>query len=99
MRFAANKPRQINNRRINCKFAMYSGLLPKGLTEADLSSDNEEDVKEDTKCESPAEKCSAAEGNTDSRVEVHSPHNDPDSPTCSLPGIPQEMWQVCCFCT
>ncbi|XP_076025348.1 protein FAM204A isoform X2 [Genypterus blacodes] len=69
---------------------MYSGLLPKGLTEADLSSENEE---EEPKCESLAEKLSSAEGNTESHVEVHPPLYDPDSPTCSLSGISQEMWQ------
>ncbi|KAF7669939.1 hypothetical protein LDENG_00115150 [Lucifuga dentata] len=80
---------------------MYSGLLPKGLTEADLSSDNEEeDVKEEREnrtCESSAEKLSFSGENTGSNVEVQSPHtpNDPDreSSTCSMPGISQETWQ------
>lgn len=80
---------------------MYSGLLPQGLTEADLSSDNEEDdvnkERENRKCESNAEKLSFSGENTDTNVEVQSPHtlnnSDGDAPTCSMPGISQEMWQ------
>ncbi|XP_029305934.1 protein FAM204A isoform X2 [Cottoperca gobio] len=80
---------------------MYSGLLPKGLTEDDLSPDDEEDdveeKREGEKCESSAEKLSSAGENTVSVVEAHSTHTacdaDSDSPTCSMPGISQEMWQ------
>ncbi|XP_044071228.1 protein FAM204A isoform X1 [Siniperca chuatsi] len=84
---------------------MYSGLLPKGLTEDDLSPDDEEDEQDDDveekregeKCESSAEKLRSAGENTDSVVEAQSTHAaidaDSDSPICSLPGISQEMWQ------
>lgn len=69
---------------------MYSGLLPKGLTEEDLSPDDEEDAVE--------EKVDAGK-NTGSPLEVQpapayrEPHSE--SPTDSMPGISQEMWQVC----
>ncbi len=87
---------------------MYSGLLPKGLTEDDLSPDDEEDEQEEDVGEkrergrgSSAEKLSSAGGNTGSVVEGQSTHaaSDADSepPTCSMPGISQEMWQVCRF--
>ncbi|CAK6962436.1 protein FAM204A isoform X3 [Scomber scombrus] len=75
---------------------MYSGLLPKGLTEEDLSPDDEEQTEGDN-CESSAEKRSFVGGNTGYMVEEKSSHNvtdaDCESATCSLPGISQEMWQ------
>eukprot|EP00064_Thunnus_orientalis_P002330 superscaffoldBa00000164_g2337 len=75
---------------------MYSGLLPKGLTEDDLSPDDEEQ-REGEKCESSAEKWSSVGGNTGSMVEEQSSHTvsdaDYESATSSLPGISQEMWQ------
>lgn len=80
---------------------MYSGLLPKGLTEDDLSPDDEEDddVEEKREGEKCAEKLSSAGENTVSVMEAQSTHiasdEDSDSPTCSMPGISQEMWQVC----
>ncbi|TKS85300.1 Protein FAM204A [Collichthys lucidus] len=68
---------------------MYSGLLPKGLTEDDLSPDDEEE-------DVAVEKRRGGE-NTDSVVEAQSTHAasdaHSDSPTCSMPGISQEMWQ------
>ncbi|XP_049927036.1 protein FAM204A isoform X1 [Epinephelus moara] len=80
---------------------MYSGLLPKGLTEDDLSPDDEEDDVEEKrergKCESSAEKLGSAGEDTVSVVEAQPTHTasgaDSDSPTCSMPGISQEMWQ------
>nr|XP_046257713.1 protein FAM204A isoform X2 [Scatophagus argus] len=80
---------------------MYSGLLPKDLTEEDLSPDDEGDVeekrKESEKCDSSSEKLSCAEESTVSVVKTQSTHGasdaDSDSPTCSMPGIPPEMWQ------
>ncbi|KAF0027230.1 hypothetical protein F2P81_019971 [Scophthalmus maximus] len=79
---------------------MYSGLLPKGLTEDDLSPSDEEDeqqggVEEKT---TEGEKCgSSAGGHISSVVEALSTRTacdaDSDSPTCSLPGISQGMWQ------
>lgn len=83
---------------------MYSGLLPNGLTEDDLSPDDEEEndakkMSEGEKCEISGEKLSSAGENTGSVVEAHPSHTgsdaDSDSPTCSMPGISQEMWQVC----
>uniref|UniRef100_A0A3B4F581 Family with sequence similarity 204 member A n=1 Tax=Pundamilia nyererei TaxID=303518 RepID=A0A3B4F581_9CICH len=76
---------------------MYSGLLPSGLTEDDLSSDDEEDKPGDLEDEKREfEKGSAK--NTCSLEESQSTHTaDSDSPTCSMPGISQEMWQVCCI--
>lgn len=75
---------------------MYSGLLPKGLTEDDLSPDDEEQ-REGEKCESSAEKWSSVGGNTGSMVEEQSSHTvsdaDYESATSRLPGISQEMWQ------
>lgn len=79
---------------------MYSGLLPKGLTEEELSTDEEEqetagERREDDECEASATNfCSAGE-NTSSAVETQPTHTNSDSPTCSMPGISQEMWQVC----
>ncbi|XP_031140115.1 protein FAM204A isoform X6 [Sander lucioperca] len=80
---------------------MYSGLLPKGLTEGDLSPDDEEDDVEEKRevenCEISAERLSSAGENTGSVVEAQSTHTgsdaDSDSLTCSMPGISQEMWQ------
>lgn len=73
---------------------MYSGLLPKGLTEDDLSTDEEEQTEGENRESSVGE-------NTGSIVEEQSSHTVTDadckSATCSLPGISQEMWQVRCF--
>lgn len=76
---------------------MYSGLLPSGLTEDDLSPDDEEDKPGDLEDEKRQfEKGSAK--NTCSLEESQPTHTaDSDSPTCSMPGISQEMWQVCCI--
>lgn len=88
---------------------MYSGFLPKGLTEEDLSPDDdgdeqESDVdkeKEGKKTESCDEKLSSARESKASVVDAQPTSTVSDanseSPTCSLPGISQEMWQVCCF--
>uniref|UniRef100_A0A669DLP9 Family with sequence similarity 204 member A n=1 Tax=Oreochromis niloticus TaxID=8128 RepID=A0A669DLP9_ORENI len=72
---------------------MYSGLLPSGLTEDDLSPDDEEDKPGDLEDEKRQfEKGSAK--NTCSLEESQPTHTaDSDSPTCSMPGISQEMWQ------
>ncbi|KAI4813245.1 hypothetical protein KUCAC02_024584, partial [Chaenocephalus aceratus] len=80
---------------------MYSGLLPKGFTEDDLSPDDDEDEAEEQRegeqCESSAEKLSSVGENTVSVKETQSTHtaceSDNESPTCSMPGISQEMWQ------
>ncbi|XP_062257455.1 protein FAM204A isoform X2 [Platichthys flesus] len=64
---------------------MYSGLLPKGLTEDDLSDDEQEEAVEE---ERTMEKC-------ESSVIRDAPltHTVSGSPTSSLPGVSQEMWQ------
>ncbi|KAM9344598.1 protein FAM204A isoform 2-T2 [Symphorus nematophorus] len=78
---------------------MYSGLLPKGLTEDDLSPDEEEGEQEDGVEEKTreGEKLSSAGENTHSVVEAQSTQAasgaDSDAPTCSMPGTSQEMWQ------
>ncbi|XP_040904984.1 protein FAM204A isoform X2 [Toxotes jaculatrix] len=76
---------------------MYSGLLPKGLTEDDLSScDGEDEQEDDAEKKAEGEKCESSAGvNISSVVETQSTHTASvaDSPTCSLPGISQEMWQ------
>lgn len=75
---------------------MYSGLLPKGLTEDDLSPDDEDEEEEKR---TDGEKWSSAGENTGSPVEAKPNNTAPDAdtelPTCSLPGISQETWQVC----
>uniref|UniRef100_UPI0037E7A0BC protein FAM204A isoform X3 n=1 Tax=Semicossyphus pulcher TaxID=241346 RepID=UPI0037E7A0BC len=81
---------------------MYSGLLPKGFTEDDLSPDDEqddtkEDVEEKKEAQCSAKKLSSVGENKGSVVEAQSTHmasdSDSDSPTCRMPGISQEMWQ------
>ncbi|XP_035519602.1 protein FAM204A isoform X2 [Morone saxatilis] len=81
---------------------MYSGLLPKGVTEDDLSPDDQEDEQgdgvdgrkeeeeEQKKCEGSAEKLSSV----GEKQSTHAASDaDSDSPTCGIPGISQEMWQ------
>ncbi|XP_030012295.1 protein FAM204A isoform X2 [Sphaeramia orbicularis] len=74
---------------------MYSGLLPKGLTEDDLSPDDDEEEEEKKRRDS--EKLSSTGENTGSPVEAKANNTasgaDTELPTCSLPGIPQETWQ------
>lgn len=82
---------------------MYSGLLPEGLTEDDLSPDDEDDeqegeaaqrmMREGEKCGSSAAKLNSTGGNT--RTNSAASEADSEYPTCSMPGISQEMWQVC----
>ncbi|KAM6997166.1 protein FAM204A [Tautogolabrus adspersus] len=81
---------------------MYNGLLPKGLTEEDLSPDDEQDDTKDNVAEkeegdSSAKKLGSAGENKGSGVESQSTHTagdlDSDSPVCRMPGISQEMWQ------
>lgn len=81
---------------------MYSGLLPNGLTEDDLSLSDEDDEQAGDVEEKRTEHekfDSSALRKPSSVVEAQSTHTaadaDSDSPTCSMPGISQEMWQVC----
>lgn len=67
---------------------MYSGLLPKGLSEADLSPDEEEentqDEKQSSRTTTETEKCPEETSSSSS--------SPPDS---CLPGVSQDLWQVC----
>ncbi|XP_056465363.1 protein FAM204A [Gadus chalcogrammus] len=83
---------------------MYSGLLPKGFTESDLSSDAEEvgqcEEEQGNKSNSCTENVRGIAGqSTLTAVEVDSsqtpadPQQDKEPPTDILPGISQEMWQ------
>uniref|UniRef100_H2MGI1 Family with sequence similarity 204 member A n=1 Tax=Oryzias latipes TaxID=8090 RepID=H2MGI1_ORYLA len=64
---------------------MYSGLLPKGLTEEDLSPD-EEDGGE---CSVKPPGCPAGP----STAETASAHGGSNPQTGDMPGVPQEMWR------
>lgn len=68
---------------------MYSGLLPKGLTEEDLSPDDEAE-EDDVRCPLQPPGCSAEI----STAENPSAHGSRDPQTADMPGISQEMWQV-----
>lgn len=74
---------------------MYSGLLPEDLTEDELSPDEEEDEQE----ENVEGTCDRAAGKSNSVVEAQSISEarniDSHFPTCGLPGVSKEMWQVC----
>ncbi|XP_072247483.1 protein FAM204A [Leuresthes tenuis] len=82
---------------------MYSGLLPKGITEEELSPDEEEDAQGDDLEQNRDGKNGSAENfrcateNIGSVVEAQSTATDreadKDSPTSSMPGISPEMWQ------
>lgn len=69
---------------------MYSGLLPKGLTEDDLSPDEEDE--EGMKAESGS--AAAENSGPEAAAAPTATAGDPDtrSPSCSLPGIPQDLW-------
>lgn len=79
---------------------MYSGLLPKGLTEDDLSPDDEEE--EDEAEDAVEENFSAGNLNPiaekrgcvdDGKSTETGNDGDSDSKTCSMPGISREMLQ------
>lgn len=63
---------------------MYSGLLPNGLTEDDLSPDDQEEEHHENEVEVNVK--------TPTVTDVTN-----DLPTGCLPGVSQEMWQVCCI--
>ncbi|XP_024152808.1 protein FAM204A isoform X1 [Oryzias melastigma] len=67
---------------------MYSGLLPKGLTEEDLSPDDEAE-EDDVRYPLQPPGCSAEI----STAENPSAHGSRDPQTADMPGISQEMWQ------
>ncbi|TNM99725.1 protein FAM204A isoform X1 [Takifugu flavidus] len=71
---------------------MYSGLLPKDLTEDDLSPDEGEDEQE----EDGERTCERSPGESNSGVKQSIPEStnkDHNFPTCGLPGVSKEMWQ------
>lgn len=81
---------------------MYSGLLPQGLTEDDLSPDDNGDEQA---CDAE-ETMTGGEKSERSVTKLNSPSEDTrtssaagcdhiENPTCGMPGISQEMWQVC----
>ncbi|XP_040033727.1 protein FAM204A isoform X2 [Gasterosteus aculeatus] len=81
---------------------MYSGLLPKGLTEDDLSPDEEEDAAEEEregeKRRVSAEKLSSAGENTavppTEAPWTHTASDGGSDPaTSGMPGVSHEMWQ------
>nr|XP_057920389.1 protein FAM204A isoform X2 [Doryrhamphus excisus] len=76
------------------RIRMYSGLLPKGLTEDDLSPDDEEEERESQPNDGRGSSARENYG-----AEPETPANPPvmdasiESQTCNLPGISQETWQ------
>ncbi|XP_037126783.1 protein FAM204A isoform X2 [Syngnathus acus] len=64
---------------------MYSGLLPKDLTEDDLSPDDQEEEHESQVVE-------VINNNPDVKTSTVIDATN-EAPTCCLPGISQEMWQ------
>lgn len=75
---------------------MYSGLLPKDLTEDDFSPDEDEDEQEEHGEGTPEK----SPGKSNSGVKQSIPettNKDHNFPTCGLPGVSKEMWQVCLF--
>lgn len=71
---------------------MYSGLLPKDLTEDELSPDEDEEDGEGT--------CESSPGKSNYVVQQSIPEAtniDNTFPTCGLPGVSKELWQVCRF--
>lgn len=82
---------------------MYSGLLPQGFTEDDLSPND--DDNEDEQVGDAAETMTGGEKSECSVGKLNSSGEDTHTksaaggahieyPTCSMPGISQEMWQV-----
>lgn len=83
---------------------MYSGLLPQGLTEDDLSPDDQDDEQEGDAAETMTggEKSESSVGKlnyTEEDTRTNSAAGDAhiEYATCSVPGISHEMWQVCQF--
>lgn len=81
---------------------MYSGLLPQGLTEDDLSPDDDENEQGDDaaetmiggeKSERSVGKLNSSGEDTGTNFAAGGAHIE--NPTCSMPGISQDMWQVC----
>ncbi|XP_026795001.3 protein FAM204A [Pangasianodon hypophthalmus] len=77
---------------------MYSGFLPKGLSEADLSPDEEEEntqEKQNKLIATETEKCPAeSEQNVQNDLSSSSSSSSSSSPPDScLPGVSQDLWQ------
>lgn len=77
---------------------MYSGLLPRGLSEADLSPDEEEEntleEKQNTRTATENEKCSS-ESDQNVQNDSSSSSSSSSPPESCLPGVSQDLWQVC----
>ncbi|XP_008320352.1 protein FAM204A [Cynoglossus semilaevis] len=67
------------------RLGKYSGLLPKGFTEEDLSLSDDEDMQEAAVKKDTEEKCESSAQTVSNALS--------DSPTCNLPGISQQNWQ------
>ncbi|XP_072292849.1 protein FAM204A [Eucyclogobius newberryi] len=73
---------------------MYSGLLPEGLTEEELSPDEEEEEEPRKLISKEQSKAaSAASASVSSSVDSVSACDASSDAQSSLPGISQEMWQ------
>lgn len=73
---------------------MYSGLLPKGLSEADLSPDEEENnIQEEKQNTGPAPETDKRPAEGEQNVQDSSSSAPPDD-RC-LPGVSPHLWQVC----
>ncbi|XP_047668883.1 protein FAM204A isoform X2 [Tachysurus fulvidraco] len=72
---------------------MYSGLLPKGLSEADLSPDEEEENTDEdkTRTGTETEKC-PAESDQNVQNDSSSSSSSSSCPDNCLPGVSQDLW-------
>ncbi|XP_056291464.1 protein FAM204A isoform X5 [Pseudoliparis swirei] len=73
---------------------MYSGLLPTGSTEDDLSPDEEKDAAEEEEEEEGEKRAGSAAGAAPAPAEEAAPaagEADRDAP--ALPGVSRDMWQ------
>ncbi|KAG7334443.1 hypothetical protein KOW79_002850 [Hemibagrus wyckioides] len=80
---------------------MYSGLLPKGLSEADLSPDDEEEKetplqedKQNTRTDTEIQKYpDESEQNVQNDSSSSSSSSSSSPPESCLPGVSQDLWQ------
>lgn len=78
---------------------MYSGLLPRGLSEADLSPDNEgeeENTQEETQNTRTANETERSPAESDQNVQNESSSSSSSSSFEScLPGVSHHLYHVC----
>ncbi|XP_062851006.1 protein FAM204A [Trichomycterus rosablanca] len=73
---------------------MYSGLLPPGMSEADLSSDEEEDTSPTTDINPQTDNSPAqSDTHTDKSSTQSDLLNDPSLSDGCLPGVNEDLWQ------